>query len=158
MAEHAGRDGIAASARRTHGCAELDIHEFSHRELLAVVPAAVVEPLADDLDRWLRSVLLEHGHVEIVDEDDGAGSLLGTEDPFLALVKLVVNYILNSYRVQLDGKNLIMTLNTSLFNFTAESLKSPHFVDLDGDDDADFVFLEEFTIEETHSTKNLTYN
>lgn len=37
-------------------------------DLFAVVPAVVVHPLPQQLDGWLGSILLQHGHVQIVDK------------------------------------------------------------------------------------------
>ena len=107
MAEHSGRHRVAASARGAHRCAKLDIHQLAHRELLSVVPSAVVEPLADDLDRRLRAVLLEHRHVEVIDKHHRAGSLLWTKDSFFALVELVVDDVLNLVGVCLRAERAL---------------------------------------------------
>jgi hypothetical protein len=66
------RDRVAPAARRAHRADEREVDEAAERVLFAVVPARVIHPLAQQLDRRLRAVHLELRHVQIVDEDDGA--------------------------------------------------------------------------------------
>ena len=47
-----------------------DVGEEEFGGVLAVVPVPVVDPLPQQLDRRLRSVLLLGRHVEVVDERD----------------------------------------------------------------------------------------
>ena len=49
---------MAAAARGTTRTNEDDVDNLPKRQRLAVVPAAVVEPLAQQLDGRLRAVLL----------------------------------------------------------------------------------------------------
>ena len=65
-----GRDVRAAATGRAHRAHKLHVLDRAEG-VLPVVPPAVVHPLAQELDGWLRPELLLVGHVEVVDEDDG---------------------------------------------------------------------------------------
>mmetsp|Transcript_5337 Transcript_5337/g.17248 ORF Transcript_5337/g.17248 Transcript_5337/m.17248 type:complete len:451 (-) Transcript_5337:5575-6927(-) len=67
--------GPAAAGRRVGGDELRLLHLLEQADLLEVVEAAVavvldVDHLAKQLDGRLRAVLLRHGHVEVVDEED----------------------------------------------------------------------------------------
>lgn len=86
VADVALGDEGAASAGRAHGGDELDVDELPVHGLRTVVPARVVHPLAQDLDRRLGAVLFLRGHVQVVDHDD---ALLADGRPDHALAPLV---------------------------------------------------------------------
>ena len=69
VAEEAGRDVVAAAARRPHRAHRLDVGELDFGLVLAVVPVPVVVPLAEELDGRLGAVRLHLGHVHVVHED-----------------------------------------------------------------------------------------
>eukprot|EP00964_Phaeocystis_antarctica_P055483 scaffold32640_cov63-Phaeocystis_antarctica.AAC.1 len=87
----AWRHRVAPAAGRAHGRDELQVDQLAEGALLQVVPAVVVHPLAQQLDGRLRAVLLEHGHVEVVDEDDALLAKGRAEDALPPLVELAVD-------------------------------------------------------------------
>ena len=101
VAHVARRDRVAPAAGRAHGRDEREVDQLAEDELLAVVPAAVVHPLAQDLNGRLRAVRFERGHVEIIDEDDGALADRRAEDALLALIELGVDDVLRLVAVRL---------------------------------------------------------
>ena len=82
--EHPIGHGLPAAARGAHRAHEGHVDDLLPAQRLAVVPAAVVDHLAHELERRLRAVGLALGHVEVVDEDDellawsGSGLGLGS--------------------------------------------------------------------------------
>eukprot|EP00962_Isochrysis_galbana_P011308 scaffold3166_cov111-Isochrysis_galbana.AAC.7 len=64
-------DGVAATPRRAHGTHKGEVDQLTEGVLLAVEPAVMVHPLAQQLDGRLGAVHLECGHVEIVHKNDG---------------------------------------------------------------------------------------
>ena len=95
MAKKPRGDRVSAAARRTHRRRELHVDELSHRELGPIVPSLVIHKLTEELDGRLRAVLLQLGHVQIVDEDDGALADRRSEDTLTSLVELRVDDVLN---------------------------------------------------------------
>ncbi len=94
MAQVAVGDGVAAAAGRTHGRHKVHIHQPPQRQLLPVVPAAMVHELAQQLDGRLRAVLLHLRHVQVVHEDDHVLALRRAVHATPPLVHLAVNDIL----------------------------------------------------------------
>ena len=80
-----GDDG-AAAARRAHGDDELHVRDVAPGLLRAVVPAAVVEPLAQQLERRLRAEGVLLRHVEVIHEAD---ELLAADGAHLVLGPLL---------------------------------------------------------------------
>lgn len=66
------RDDAAAAARRAHRRHQLHVHDVAPRLLCAVVPAAVVDPLAQQLQRRLAAERVLLGHVQVVHEEHQA--------------------------------------------------------------------------------------
>ena len=114
MTQHARRDGVAPAARRAHRRGELHVRQLSHGELAAVVPAAVVHPLAQELDGRLRAVLLELGHVEVVDKHHGALADGRAEDALAPLVQLGVDDVLHGVGAGLRGEGALDVLELGL--------------------------------------------
>ena len=94
VADVARRDRVAPAAGRAHRGHELDVDELSEGAVLEIVPAVVVHPLTKDLYGRLVAVGLEHGHVEVVDEDDRFLAKGRSEDTLAPLVQLVVDEVL----------------------------------------------------------------
>ena len=107
VTQHSRRDGVASAPRGAHRRGELNVLQRTHHELAAVVPAAMVKELAHELDGRLRAVLLELGHVQIVDEHDGAASDGRAENAFAPLVQLGVDDILHGVGVGLRGERAL---------------------------------------------------
>lgn len=59
------RRDVATGHGRTHRAHELDVYQFDGHHVFHVVPGLVIQPLAQQLDRWLRAehLLLRHRHV-----------------------------------------------------------------------------------------------
>ena len=57
---------IASTPRRAHSCYELHIHQLHSRVLLQVVPIPVIQPLSQQLNRWLGTIDLSGGHVQVI--------------------------------------------------------------------------------------------
>ena len=57
---------IASTPGRAHGCYELHIHQLHSRVLLQVVPIPVIQPLSQQLNRWLGTIDLSGGHVQVI--------------------------------------------------------------------------------------------
>ena len=97
MPLHAGSDLGLATTWRAHRANQHGVNECAERMLvvLEIVPAALVEHLAKNLDGRLRSVLLNLRHVQIIDEDDDFLAVASTEHAGSPLVKFAINYVLN---------------------------------------------------------------
>mmetsp|Transcript_14483 Transcript_14483/g.50914 ORF Transcript_14483/g.50914 Transcript_14483/m.50914 type:complete len:335 (+) Transcript_14483:5018-6022(+) len=65
-------DDRTAATRRAHGTDEVQVKDIAERLLHILIPAAIVHPLPDQLQRRLRTVLVLSGHVEVVDEHEHA--------------------------------------------------------------------------------------
>ncbi len=61
---------------------------------LAIVPAAEVHPLPDLLKRRLGFILMQRGHVQVVNEEDKVFAQRRSEDALASLVQLRVNEVL----------------------------------------------------------------
>jgi len=94
MADVALRDASAATTGRAHSRDELHVHDLVERQFLAVVPAFVVHPLAQDLNRWLGAICLLGRHVEVVHEDDALRVQRWAVHTLAAPVHLAVNDVL----------------------------------------------------------------
>ena len=100
------RDLRLATTWWAHSTDEHGVHEGTERMLviLQIVPATLIEHLAEDLNGGLCAVLLNLRHVEIIDEDDDLLAHAGTEYTSSALLKLVVNDFLNLVAAGLSGE------------------------------------------------------
>ena len=86
---------VTTTARRSHGTAKIDVNQVAElADRLAVVPAAEVHPLAEELDGRLRAEHLERRHVQVVDEEDEVLAERGAEDALAPLVQLRVDEVL----------------------------------------------------------------
>jgi hypothetical protein len=75
---------------------------------LAVVPSAVVEKLAQNLDRRLRPVFFLRGHVQVFDQNVGVFVALGRHDSFFEfegdfLFQQVANVVCRRFAVENEG-------------------------------------------------------
>ena len=107
-------DWVSAAARRTHRRRELHVDELSHRELGPIVPSLVIHKLTEELDGRLRAVLLQLGHVQIVDEDDRALANRWPEDTLTALIELRVDDVLNLVGARLRRERALHVLKLGL--------------------------------------------
>ena len=107
-------DWVSAAARRTHRRRELHVDELSHRELRPIVPSLVIHKLTEELDGRLRAVLLQLGHVQIVDEDDRALANRWPEDTLTALIELRVDDVLNLVGARLRRERALHVLKLGL--------------------------------------------
>ena len=70
VAREAVRNLVAAAAGGPHRAGEDNVDNVEKLARFAVVPALVVQVLAEELDGGLRAVLLEQGHVDVINEHD----------------------------------------------------------------------------------------
>lgn len=83
------RQRLSTTTRRTHRGTEDDVLNDHERLLLlrVVIPSTVILPLSDELDRWLGTVGLLLGHVQIINEDDESLSSGWSIDTLAPLLK-----------------------------------------------------------------------
>mmetsp|Transcript_8240 Transcript_8240/g.18063 ORF Transcript_8240/g.18063 Transcript_8240/m.18063 type:complete len:649 (-) Transcript_8240:407-2353(-) len=100
----AGRHVVAPAPGGPAGHHEYHIDDPPELQRLAVIPAHVVEPLAQDLDGRLRAVLLLHGHIDVVHEDDELLARRGPVHALAALLRLRVDQVLRLVGRRLRGE------------------------------------------------------
>jgi len=95
-----------ATTWRAHSTDEHGVHESTEGMLVVsqIIPAALIEHLAEDLNGRLCAVLLDLRHVEIIDEDDDLLAHAGAEHTSSSLLKLIVNDVLNLVAASLSGE------------------------------------------------------
>ena len=89
---------MTASSGRAHGGDKSEIDESSEQQILAIVPAPLVEPLAQQLNGRLCAVLLALGHVQVVYVDDEPLACGRAEYTLAPLVHLRIQQILRHVR------------------------------------------------------------
>lgn len=88
-------DDATTSTWLTHGSQDLHVLHQVADNLLSVVPEAVVDPLTEQLERWLRSIAVFSWHVEVINEADGLDvGVLWLELVVGSLVEVALNYFL----------------------------------------------------------------
>mmetsp|Transcript_18602 Transcript_18602/g.54498 ORF Transcript_18602/g.54498 Transcript_18602/m.54498 type:complete len:373 (+) Transcript_18602:2517-3635(+) len=88
-------DVVPPAARRAHGCHKLDVLDVLEDVRLGIVPAAVVHPLAEELDGRLRAVGLLLRHVQVVHENRASNAMRRPEDELSPLVELALDDVLH---------------------------------------------------------------
>mmetsp|Transcript_53894 Transcript_53894/g.129885 ORF Transcript_53894/g.129885 Transcript_53894/m.129885 type:complete len:508 (+) Transcript_53894:1582-3105(+) len=101
VAEETGRHRVASAAGRTKGRQQDAVDDTPEHTLLAVIPALVIAPLPQQLDRRLRKVLLALRHVQVVNEDDVLAASDRTIDTTSTLLQLAVDGVLGLVRTGL---------------------------------------------------------
>mmetsp|Transcript_33896 Transcript_33896/g.95223 ORF Transcript_33896/g.95223 Transcript_33896/m.95223 type:complete len:995 (+) Transcript_33896:5050-8034(+) len=89
------RDVWAPSSGGAHRADERQVHQRAELGSLALVPAARVHPLPQQLDRRLRAVRLLGWHVQVVDEDEAAPPERRPVGALPPLVQLPVDDVLS---------------------------------------------------------------
>ncbi len=69
MTNKAWRHGIASTTRRSHGRDQLNVLELEAARVLLVVPVAVVDVHAEELNRRLSAVFLHLRHVHVIHKE-----------------------------------------------------------------------------------------
>lgn len=77
MPDESVGDNRPASTRHAHGRHEEEVDHHPEVEFKHVLPPAVVEPLPQQFQDWLRALLLLLGHVQVIHQDQ----------PFLVVVR-----------------------------------------------------------------------
>mmetsp|Transcript_74194 Transcript_74194/g.176947 ORF Transcript_74194/g.176947 Transcript_74194/m.176947 type:complete len:217 (-) Transcript_74194:647-1297(-) len=90
-----------SSTRRAHCTDENQVHQVSELCGLSLIPALSVHPLAEQLNRWLSTILLLGRHVQIIDEQQALLAKRRSIGALLSLVKLAINDVLRLVRVGL---------------------------------------------------------
>ena len=96
MTLEARREGRTTTAGWSHGRNENNILDSLEILLLTftVVPAFMVKPLADELNRRLREVNFPLGHVQVINEDDELLASGWAEHTLSTLLKLLIETVL----------------------------------------------------------------
>mmetsp|Transcript_66951 Transcript_66951/g.173575 ORF Transcript_66951/g.173575 Transcript_66951/m.173575 type:complete len:281 (+) Transcript_66951:5884-6726(+) len=93
VADEAWRDDHPAAARRAASRDPLAIGDILPKELLLVVETAVIDDLAQQLDGGLGTVVLQHGHVHVVDEDEHRGAWRCSKQVFPLPLQAVLEHV-----------------------------------------------------------------
>ena len=113
VSDQPSSDAGAASPGRPHGCGQNYVFQFHKLQRFPVVPALVVEVLAQEFDGGLGSVFLLFGHVQVVHKNDAALSNRRTVDSAAALIEFAVDCVLALVRTglgRLGHGNLLVVL------------------------------------------------
>mmetsp|Transcript_19771 Transcript_19771/g.49773 ORF Transcript_19771/g.49773 Transcript_19771/m.49773 type:complete len:666 (+) Transcript_19771:6027-8024(+) len=109
--EHAGvaiRDVVLPPSRRAHRGEVVDVHQRTEIPALAIVPPEAERRLhhrlPQDFDRRLRAVLLLHGHVQVVDHDQGLAVHRRPEHALAPAIQLRVDQVLHLRTPRLGRK------------------------------------------------------
>eukprot|EP00962_Isochrysis_galbana_P042761 scaffold16068_cov113-Isochrysis_galbana.AAC.3 len=94
VAQKAIGDNLAPAARRSHGADIGDVDDLAELPRLALIPATIPKPLAQNLNRRLRAVFLSLRHVDIIDKYNVFFARRWPVDPLAPLVDLGVDLIL----------------------------------------------------------------
>jgi len=105
MSLHARCDSSTTTTGGTHSRDEDNILNPLVVEFLAIIPALVIKPLADQLDRGLSTVLLLLGHVQIINKDTVFLARRRAEDTFTPLLKFLIKSILHLVSASLSRES-----------------------------------------------------
>ena len=70
MAHESWREGLAAAARRSCSADDCVALDLAPAEVSSIVKAIHIDELSKQLNRWLSTIELFLGHVDIIDEDE----------------------------------------------------------------------------------------
>ena len=94
VAQEAVGDGLSATAGGTHRSDKRQVDYLAVCQVLAIIPAVLVKPLAKDLNRRLCTVGLTLGHVQVINIHVELFASAGAIDTLLALLQLGVQEVL----------------------------------------------------------------
>lgn len=76
MAHESWCEGLAAAARRSSSADDSVALDLAPAEVCTIVEAIHIDELSEQLNRWLSTIELFLGHVDIIDEDEELGIAL----------------------------------------------------------------------------------
>ena len=94
------------TAWRSHGADKHRIDKGTEGVLvvLEIIPTTLVEHLTQDLNGRLRSILLDRGHIEIIDKDDDLLAKTSAEYASTSLLELSIDNVLHLVAASLGGE------------------------------------------------------
>ena len=94
MSDESIGDESSSTSRRTHSAKHHQIFKIHVHKCFAVKPALVVHELSNKLERWLGTICLLFGHVQIIDKYNAFFTNRRTIVTFSSFLHLTVYSIL----------------------------------------------------------------
>jgi len=98
MSRHSDGDIIASTTGRSHCRQKLYVLEAELGHVFQVVEEALIAPGSNQLDRWLRTIDFDLGHIQVVDKDNSTFANRWPIDAFAATIHFGHDRVLRLFR------------------------------------------------------------